>query len=287
MDACALARLTVRSGPELRGTMSAMPPVRLTPAQARALGDDYRARMRRCVPWSPAIPWAPKLDFIGDTYDVLELFPGVVASDAPVHALEPGQYVDSPTRRFRYCVRLHRAGTPLLTWWGAEVGTVIFDSDVIIPALYQARDEDDGESPWNDAPWMSLTPAEIMTLRPGTRQARGKVIIAGLGLGHQLIEVSKRLQVKRIVVVEIDAELVDWILPVIRPHVRKPLEVVIGDAFEVIPTLTGDVALIDTFPGYGDGFRVVDGLARRSPGIKKFWGWGTSEMTGLRQRDEG
>ena len=50
-----------------------------------------------------------------------------------------------------------------------------------------------------------------------------------LGLGHQLIEVSKRLQVKRIVLVELDQELVDWILPVIRPHVKKPLEVVVGD----------------------------------------------------------
>lgn len=265
--------------------MAAMPPVSLTPEQARALNDDYLARMRQCVPWSAAVAWAPKLNFIGDTYDVLELFPGLVASDAPVHLLEPGQFVDSPTGRFRYCVRLHRAGRPLLTWWGAEVGTVIFDSDVIIPALYQAKLEDDGGPKWNEAPWMSLTPAELMTLRPGTRQAKGKVIIAGLGLGHQLIEVSRRLQVKRIVVVEIDQELVDWMLPVIRPHLRKPVEVVVGDAFEVIPSLTGDIALVDTFPGYGDGFRVVEQLAKRSPGIKRFWGWGTSEMTGLRQRE--
>jgi hypothetical protein len=78
---------------------------------------------------------------------------------------------------------------------------------------------------------------------------------------------------------------VDWILPVIKPHVRKPLEVVVGDAFEVIPRLGGDVALIDTFPGYGDGFKVVAELAKRSPGIKKFWGWGTSEMTGTAQRE--
>lgn len=265
--------------------MAPMSPVRLTPAQARALNDEYLARMRQCVPWSPAVTWAPKLNFIGDTYEVLELFPGVVASDAPVHLLEPGQFVDSPTQRFRYCVRLHRAGQPLLTWWGAEVGTVIFDSDVIIPALYQQHEFPGAGPIWNEAPWMSLTPAEIMTLRPGTRQAKGKVIIAGLGLGHQLIEVSKRLQVKRIVVVEIDQELVDWIWPAIRPHVRKPVEIVVGDAFEVIPKLQGDIALVDTFPGYGDGYKVVEQLAKRSPGIKRFWGWGTSEMTGLRQRE--
>jgi hypothetical protein len=263
-----------------------MPPVRLSPEQLRVLADEYRLRLRNCVPWSPAIKWEHKLNIVGSTYEVLELFPGVAASDAPVHVLEPGQFVDSPGGRFRYCVRLHRRGAPMLTWWGAEVGTVIFDSDVIIPALYQAReDPGPGEPPWNEAPWMSITPGEIMTLRPGTRMAKGKVVIAGLGLGHQLIEVSKRLQVKRVVIVEIDQELVDWILPVIRPHLRKPLEVVVGDAFVEIPKLTADIALVDTFPGYGDGFNVVNELARRSPGIKKFWGWGTSEMTGLGQRE--
>ncbi len=261
-------------------------PVRLTPAQANAIAEDYRRRLSSCVPWTPAIKWAHQLDIIGDTYEVLELFAGVVASDAPVDQLDRGMYVDSPGGRFRYCVRLHRAGHPLLTWWGAEVGTVVFDSDVIIPALYQAKEDPaPGEGKWNEAPWMSLTPGEILTLRPGTRQARGKVVIAGLGLGHQLIEVSKRLQVKKIVVVEIDRELAEWILPAIRPHVRKPLEVIIGDAFEEIPKLTADIALVDTFPGYGDGFRVVEQLAKRSPGIKRFWGWGTSEMTGLGQRE--
>jgi len=263
-----------------------MPPVQLTPQQLRVLADQHVRRMRSCVPWSPAIKWEPELNIVGDSYEVLELFPGVVASDAPVHLLERGQYVDSPGGRFRYCVRLHKRGVPMLTWWGAEVGTVVFDSDVIIPALYQVReDPGPGETPWNEAPWMSLTPGEMITLRPGTRMAKGKVLIAGLGLGHQLIEVSKRLQVKRVVVVEIDQELVDWILPVIRPHVRKPLEVVVGDAFVEIPKLTADIALVDTFPGYGDGFKVVNELAKRSPGIKKFWGWGTSEMTGLGQRE--
>jgi hypothetical protein len=262
-----------------------LPPIRLTPEQARAVVADYQTRLQQCVPWSPAAKWAPKLNFKGDTYEVLELFPGVIASDDPVDALHPGMFVDSPQGTFRYCVRLHRAGRPLLTWWGDQVGTVIFDGDVIIPALYEARKPDDpGEGRWNEAPWMSLTPAEILTLRPGTRIARGKVVIAGLGLAHQLIEVSKRLQVKKVVVVELSQELVDWMLPVVRPHVRKPLEVIVGDAYEVIPKLKADVCLVDIFPGYGDGFRRVKELAAKSPGIKTFWGWGTSEMTGIAQR---
>jgi hypothetical protein len=258
--------------------------IRLTPQMQRALAERHVARLNQCVSWNPAMKWERELNLRGDTYHVLELWPGIVASDAPVDALEPGQFVDSPSRRFRYCVRLHRRGQALLTWWGPEVGTVVFDRDVIIPALYEARDpETPGTGEWNEAPWMSLTPAEIMTLRPGTRMAKGKVVIAGLGLGHQIIEVSKRLAVKRIVLVELDTELVEWILPVIRPHVRKPLEVIVGDAYEVIPTLKADIALIDIFPGYGDGFRRVAELAKQSPGIKRMWGWGTSEMSGLRQ----
>ena len=264
------------------GSMAGVP---LTEAQARKLNANHAHRLRNCEPWSSAMKWTPEINLRADTYKVLELWPGIVASGAPVHALEPGQFVDSPNKRFRYCVRLQRRGRPLLTWWGNQVGTVVFDGDVIIPALYQARDDGpDDAPPWNDAPWMSLTPAELMTLRPGTRMAKGHTIIAGLGLGHQLIEVCKRLPVKRVTVVELDRELVDWIMPAIEPHLRKRVDVVVGDAYEEIPKLKGDVALIDIFPGYGDGFRRVEELRRASPGIKKFWGWGTSEMTGLQQR---
>jgi hypothetical protein len=264
-----------------------MPPsIQLTSAQLQALALRQRQRLSQCEPWSPALEWKPELNIRGDTYEVRELWPGLAASDAPVDALEPGQYADSPSRRFRYCVRLQRAGQPLLTWWGAQVGTVLFDCDVIIPALYQARAEGDpGTGYWSELPWMSLTPAELLTLRPGTRLAKGRTLVAGLGLGHQLIEVSKRLQVKKVILVELDQELVDWMMPVIQPHLRKPVEVHVGDAYEIIPTLQADVALIDIFPGYGDGFARVAELSRRSPKIKKFWGWGTSEMTGLAQPD--
>lgn len=258
--------------------------VPMTPELVRTLGESYAHRLQRCVPWSSAMKWTHELNLQAHTYKVRELWPGLAPSDAPVHRLEPGQFVDSPNGRFRYCVRLQRRGKPLLTWWANQVGTVVFDGDVIIPALYQAPDDPDDPRPWNDAPWMSLTPAELMTLRPGTRMAKGHTIIAGLGLGHQLIEVAKRLPVKRVTVVELDRELADWIMPVIEPHVRKKVDVVIGDAYEVIPKLEGDVALIDIFPGYGDGFRRVEELRRASPRIKKFWGWGTSEMTGANQR---
>lgn len=262
-----------------------MAQIRISAERQRQLQANYEARLRNCVPWSSAMRWRPELNIIGSTYKILPLWPNVAASPRPVEDLPAGLYVDSPSKRFRYCVRLHPRGVALQTWWGNQVGNLLFDSDVLIPALYQARPEEQRDQAyWEPAPWMSITPAEMMTLRPGTRMAKGRVVIAGLGLGHQLIEVTKRLPVKRVTVVELDRELVDWIMPQIRPHCRKPVEVLVGDAYQIVPTLTADVALIDIFPGYGDGFRRVAELAKASPGIKKFWGWGTSEMTGIAQR---
>lgn len=253
----------------------------LTDAQKRMLAGEYRERLQHCVPWSAATRWQPELNFQASTYRIYELFEGIVPSDAPVDTLDASQHVDSPQGSFRYCVRLHRRGRPLLTWWGSQVGTVIFDGDVAIPALFEARPEDErAQGRWQESPWMSLTPAEYLTLRPGTRMARGHTVIAGLGLGHQLIEVSKRLQVKRVTLVELSQELCDFVLPQVRPRVRKPFDVVVGDAYEVLPTLRADVALVDIFPGYGNAQAAIDELAARSPGIKKWWGWGTSEMSG-------
>lgn len=250
--------------------------IELTPAQKREIYEEFQRRMRSCVPWNPAIKWEPELNIIGETYRPLNLFPELAPSDAPVDELGPAEKADSPGKLFRYCIRLHRAGKRLMTWWGAQTGSVIFDSDVPIPAVFQCRDGEPGV--WTESPWMSLTPAELITLREGTRMAKGRVVIAGLGLGHQLIEVSRRLQVKEIVLVELSQELVDFYLPRVRPHLKKRLTVIIGDAYAVLPTLAADVALVDIFPAYGGNEAAMADLRRRCPKIKKMWGWGTATM---------
>ena len=248
---------------------------RMTPEQERALFADYRDRLQRCVPWSPAAAWRPELEFTAATYERFEPFPGVLPSDAPVDDLRDSERRDSPGGAFRYCVRLHPRGRPLLTWWGRDTGTVIFDGDIGVPALFQARDPGDpGAGRWQRSPWMSLTPAEYLTLRPGTRLARGRVVVAGLGLGHQLIEVTRRLQVKHVTLVERSQELVDWLLPALRPHLRRPVEVLVGDAYDVLPRLRADVALVDIFPAFGEAGPAMAELRRTCPGIKTLWGWG-------------
>ena len=111
--------------------------------------------------------------------------------------------------------------------------TVVFDGDIEIPILFE-REAPGGA--WRKYPWMSLTPAELLTLRPGTKLAKGRVVIAGLGPAHQLLEVGKRRAVKEITVVERSEELVNLIMPramaVLAEHGRTQVRVVGGDAFQ-------------------------------------------------------
>ena len=119
--------------------------------------------------------------------------------------LNPAERADSPGRQFRYCIRLHRAGRRLMTWFGDRTGSVIFDSDVCIPAIYQCLPGQPGV--WNEAPWMSLTPAEILTLREGTRLAKGRVVIGGGGL--MLLDLLQRPTKDLDIVARVQGEL--WI----------------------------------------------------------------------------
>lgn len=236
------------------------------------------------MPFRANMPWSPELNLTAASFRVWELFSGLPALDTPVDELPRGTFVDAPDGSFRYCVRLHRRGQPLQTFFRDQVGTAIFDGDVAIPALYE-RDPRTGR--FGPHPWMSLTPSEIMTLREGTALARGHVVVAGLGLGHQLREVARRLQVRKITLVERSATLVDWLLPVLRPAIRKPLTVVVGDAFEVMPRLRADIALVDIYPAYGGNRRATRALARTCPKIRRFWGWGDAPVSGLGQRPGG
>lgn len=253
--------------------------VELTPEQKERLKNEYERRMKSCVPWTRNIRWQPQMNIHGATYRPLKLFPEILPSERAADELREGEYLDSPRGMFRYAVRIHRRGRRIQTWWGPHLGDAIFDTDIEIPILFERKSKKP-EGPWREFPWMSITPGEILTLRVGTKLAKGKVVIGGLGLAHQLIEVSKRNAVTEIVVVERSHELCDLIVPRALPLVEangKKLTVLIGDAFKVIPTLEADVALVDTYPNYGCNHAATQELARKCRKIKKVWGWGTSE----------
>jgi hypothetical protein len=66
---------------------------------------------------------------------------------------------------------------------------------------------------------MTDAPYELHSSRPLMDNARGRVLIAGLGLGASLIPVLRKKSVKMVVVVEKSQEVIDLVLP----HIRKVL----------------------------------------------------------------
>ncbi len=227
-----------------------------------------RAPQRLChaVDWHPETAWQPELNFTARSWERWSLFSVRPARGArPIERVRARERVDSPTGRFRYVERVLPAGVAIATYDGERLGTAMFDGDVVVPCLYELSRE-------TSAPWMSLTPMEVLTLRQGTALAKGHTVVAGLGLGWQLAQVLAR-GATRVTLVERDQELVDWVLPrvldAVAGHaVTAPIEVIVGDAYQVVPTLEADIALIDIYPRYGDN------TFPACPNIERVWCWG-------------
>jgi len=256
-----------------------LPSFMLPSREALDARERERERMRALptVAWSPTVKWEPVMHVDSATYPVVSLF------DVPAHShchpdkIPPGASVESPAGDFLYHEQILPKGAPVQTFNGRRKGFVLFDGDVRIPTL-NARAFRYEASRWHADPWMSLTPMEYLTLRPGTKLAKGRVIVAGLGLGHQLIEVSKRTSVTSLVLVERSRDLVNWLLPRITPHLSRPLDdVIVGDAFTVMPDLEADVALVDVFPNYGHNHVDAARLKRACKRIARLWAWGTAK----------
>lgn len=240
-----------------------------TRAELEAQKERKIRRIASAEPWSADMPWKRELNLKADTYPVRRFF--------------NGERTESKNGLWLYEEKTVPKGGALVTLQGRRRGSVIFDAPVVIPALFQKNDR--SFTGWGSEPFMSLTPMEFFTLRAGTRLAKGHVVIAGLGMGHQLINVAKKKSVKRITVVERSGELVRFIWPEIQKHLRMPVELIVGDAYEVLPTLTADIALIDIFPHYGgnrfEAYKKGVGYGKvHCPSIKRMWVWGAADVKG-------
>lgn len=227
----------------------------------------WRQRAKSAVPWDPKMKWEPSMAIKADTYPVRSLFKVKPLDGADIRKAKKSNLVVSPSEQWAYCEKVLPAATGLKNAYGRRRGEVLFDGPVLIPALH-AREPWDKER-WDRNPWMSMTPMEFFTLRCGTRFAKGHTIVAGLGLGHQLIECSKRKKVKKLTLVEIEQELVDWLFPHIEPHLEMDVDVIVDNAYHVIPKMEADAALIDIYKGYGgNDFPYC-------PNVRKVWCWGS------------
>jgi hypothetical protein len=227
--------------------------------------------------WSMRAKWAPRMVFEASSWEVpFDLFPGLPPRGPFRSQEEPGEDVaQSPSGRWIYARVTLPAAKELYAYSGSKRGTFCFDGDVVFPVVYEIQ------SPGRSQIWMSMTPMEFLSQRPGIRMAKGHTIVGGLGLGYMLQAVMEKRSVERVTLVERDEELVDWILPRLRQHLPdKELEVVVGDAYKEVPKMTADVALIDVFPSYGNNDFWMNDLRRDTPraNIPTMWGWGTAAI---------
>jgi hypothetical protein len=257
--------------------MFQLPSFLMSPGMQKRIDESNRLskerRLKACVPWDPLMPWAKEMNLKADTYRATNLCPEVKAKNgANPNQVEKGQYEDSPSGDWRYTVNIVPSGAPLTTWRGSQMGTVMFDGPVEIPALY-SREKWGKKVDYEKKPWMSITPAEIMSMRTGLRFARGHTVVAGLGLGHLLMEVTKKRSVKKVTLVEISQELIDWLYPRIKPHLKMDVDVIVGDAKHTIPGLEADAALVDIDESYGNNT-----FSAPWQHIPSRWVWGSAPV---------
>jgi hypothetical protein len=258
--------------------------------QAERQARELELRIANVVPWTPTRAWKKQLTLQASTWPEWKLFDVQATEHSNVNRerTPEGKFVVSPSGQFLYCTKTLPKHGNIATLQGSRRGDVMFDGPVNIPSLHEKA----YDGTWREDPWMSITPMEVMTQRPGTKLARGHTVIAGLGLGWGLVEALKKRTVTKVTLVERSQELVDWILPQLSAATSAlkagRLEVIVGDARDVLATLTADVALIDVFPGYGNNeFSVRRGPEDRFSGgppknIPTVWCWGSAPLADAR-----
>ena len=129
--------------------------------------------------------------------------------------------------------------------------------------------------------WMGVTPMEVLTQRQGIRLSKGHVIMGGLGLGWMLRKVAEKKSVKKITLIEISDEILDWygrdLCEQIQEETGTEIEVVCDDVLGHIGKYGDDARyILDIWPDYPtpfdylkkewrDALRSVEG---------QWWGWG-------------
>jgi len=265
--------------------MLGIPYFLLSDSQRKMMADRARCKaeemMENAVPWDPAMKWQKELALIAKSYnDWLKqwfLFPDLQAQPRKNKTPIDGPHVLSPGGDIVYVHCRSPGKVRVQTYYGKQVGSVWFTGPVTMPVLLRKNYADRFEFR-DEFVWMSLTPMEVFTLRGGIRRAKGNVIVAGLGLGYQLMQVCRRKKVDSVTLVEINQDLVDWLLPVIQkklgPDADKILKVEVGDAKDIVPKMKADVALIDIDSGYGGNY-----FNHSCPGIGYVWVWGSQYAT--------
>lgn len=243
---------------------------------------EQEARERAC---ESAIQWdedrtkfAQMLAIQGSTFDVsrYRLFDAATLTKYTAAIVDLPQLVWSPERSFAYANRRLPRATELDLAQGHKRGTVVFDADVVVPVLF--KHVDNMYKPLEV--WMGITPLEILTQRQGVRLSKGHVLLGGLGLGWLLWKVAAKKVVKKITVVEISQELLDWygteLCARVAQETGTEIEVICDDVLTHMGKHGDDVRhIIDIWLDYPNyvNYLSKDWRAAISR-VNHFWGWG-------------
>ena len=125
--------------------------------------------------------------------------------------------------------------------------------------------------------WMTLTPVDLDTCEEAIKEARGKVVTFGLGLGYYAYMVSEKEEVESVTVVELSPDVIRLFEKHILPQMpnRHKIKIVNADAFEyaerVMPSEGFDLAFVDTWRDASDGapmYKKMKALEHLSPNTK-------------------
>lgn len=227
------------------------------------------------VPWSEdQTEYQDVLVIDGISYQPELLFPNKPAPPADIMSgKSPARVSYSPRGNFAYANVLFPRAAELPVFLERQFGTVYFTTNVVIPVLYSVtRVGEKAEL----VPWMSYTPAEVITQRAGIELARGHVMVGGLGLGWLLKRIARKPEVERVTLVELSDELLGWygqkLVADLKRETGKPIDIVRGDALQHIGKHGKEVRhVIDIWPTYPAEVSPEWRAAAKS--VKYFWGW--------------
>jgi len=217
--------------------------------------------------------WQPEMAIDADSFnkwvEEFKLFPDL----EPAQPQSAGQQrIESKDKSFYYVHQLVDGATLIDTVYTNKKGVVVFTGPVVGPTLLE---EKKSWQSFGENVWAGLMPFEWFTLRGGIRAAKGHTVVGGLGLGVQLIMISRKKTVKKVTVVERSKVIIDWLFPQIQPKLGScEVEMVFGDAEKLVPKMSADVAVIDIFKSYGSN------EFPRCPDIGRVWVWGSSVVGG-------
>lgn len=126
-----------------------------------------------------------------------------------------------------------------------------FNKEFRYPAIYE-----------NNRLWMSITPNEINTMKEPIEKANGVVITYGLGLGYFPYMVSNKDNVKKVIIVEKNKDIIKLFINNILPYFKhkEKIEIVNEDAFifasEKIKNYNCDFVFADLWHDVSDGLNM-------------------------------